>query len=189
MVEHHICNVGVIGSNPIRSINMSENNFEKIEENPIQDAIEKAQSEAIPFDQLEKIKNEIDDITANFLQKKITLSQYNELCNNLESYPGFIKIGSAQMFEEYLRACSLNEKTIAEFVQHEGEHFKAIENAGLKAEYRIEFSKKADGEFSMYPQVSFDFPQNMKDGEARNLLKNIISAASELSDRDRNQLG
>ena len=74
-------------------------------------------------------------------------------------------------------------------MQHESEHYKEIEDAGLRATYRIEFSKRVNGGFSMYPQVSFDFPHDMKDDEARNLLKNVISAASKLSDRDRSQLG
>ena len=168
---------------------MKENSFEKIEINPAQLAIEKAKSEALSLEELEAIKDQLDSTLNDFIQSRITLEQYERLEENLASYPGVIKMGSAQMFEEYLRAAKLDEATVNELVEHEEDHFREIEKAGLKPTYRIEFAKNVGEKFSMYPAVSFDFPDDIEDEEARTLLRRIISAPSELSERDKRQLG
>lgn len=155
----------------------------------IPELIEQARKEAIPLEELERIKNEQDALCRDFLNERITLAEYNKKLEEIAEYPGIIQMRLITWFTQALIEVGLPDAQIDEILAHENEHMVQALIDGCDGVYRIEFARKENGKFALYPAIASDFPEGITDEEARAMLRRSLEAPDDLSERDMSQLG
>jgi hypothetical protein len=155
----------------------------------MRELIEQAQKEAIPLEELERIKNEQDTLCRDFLSEHITLAEYNKKLEEIEEYPGVIQMRFITWFTQALVALGLPDAQIDEILAHENEHMVQALIEGCDGVYRIEFARRENGKFALYPAIATEFPEGISDEDARAMLRRSLEAPDDLSERDMSQLG
>ena len=155
----------------------------------IPELIKQAREEAIPLEELEQIKDKQDALCRDFLNEQITLAEYNKKLEEIEEYPGVIQMRFITWFTRALVEIGLPDAQIDEILAHENEHMVQALIEGCDGVYRIEFARREDGKFALYPAIATEFPEGITDEEARAMLRRSLEAPDDLSERDKAQLG
>lgn len=152
-----------------------------------------AQKAALSEQEFEVMKNRQDVITHSFLKGEISEAESRSEMKKLDVQAGVIKRKGLIQFIDLLRAIGLTENDIRDTVAHENDHMSVALALGVDPVYQIQFLRvRQDGEnlqLQLCPSISFDFPEDTSDEEARRILREILEAPEDLSPRDRNQLG
>lgn len=159
-----------------------------ISELSIQQRIEIAKSSALPEKELESLKDKQDSLTNQFLKSEMTLKQFGKGMEKLDNQSGVVKFTDLAEFNEGLTIIGLDEETIKAIMDDEVPHFAETEKQGIIPIPQVQFLLTENG-MDLYPSIGVDFPDDMPDDKAREILRNIIEAQKNPSPRDKKQLG
>lgn len=140
--------------------------------------------------ELEKIKDEQDTVTRQFLRAEIDRKTWESELGRLDGQAGVAIFDSLEDFATALKLLGFSDDDVRTIVQiDEQPHYEKAIGFGLKTNPQLQLLRNSDGSLDLYPSTRVDFPNELTDEQVRIALRTIIEAPDVLSPRDKSQLG
>lgn len=157
----------------------------------LKEQIAKAQTTALPGEELEKVLFERAELSNLFLQGKINGKEVRQKLKALSQDAGVVKTEDPKAFRRILELIGLGEEGIQTLISHEMPHYEAAREQGLKPGLRLQMFKIDDEHWGFCPQTEVLYPPEEADEFFREAHRKTLEApgAENLSLLDRKGLG
>ena len=168
-----------------------EKGNEQIQDERLKEQIAKAQATAPTQEELGKVLNEEAELNSFFLQGKITGEELKKNLRALNRHTGVVKTEDPKEFRRILELIGCWEEAVQKFIDDEMPHYEEAIEQGLKPILRVQFFKREDEKWGLYPQTEVTYPHALADELFREAHRKTLGAPGEenLSRYDRKGLG
>ncbi len=166
----------------------SDDWFEAIKKAELSEKIERAKASALPRGELDKLQEEEDAITAQFLAGKLTSMQcelkFSEIKSKLDHIVIFLTEAD---FRRALELLDINSVDFEEALTHELAHFNVARQRKLKSRFCLKFFTEGD-RLGFVPGIRLMIEPDNSDDRLRNDLRDVTLAPVNLSESDKRSI-